>query len=335
MASDPQKHLSVLIVGTGSIGQRHARLLCERPELEVWICDIDRKCLDECRKVAPRARPIDNYETAMQQHPDAVFVCTPHALHKPMAVRAAQAGCHVMCEKPLAGTVTDAQQIVDAVEQNGKVLQVGYVARLHPAIRRLQELVQSGQLGTLVGGRVMVGTYFTLMASRRRFAQPQENVLVLDYTHEPDYLSLLFGQVQRVSAESATLGKLPLMQSPNIFSIIMRYESGALVQLHLDYVQFPNRHLIELYGDAKTAVFDSESGALTRFSHGSDVREVEYVTVGRDDVFRDQITSFLEAVRGEHPPTCTGQDGIAVLRIAEAAIRAASEHRTVELAGGG
>lgn len=326
-----ENNTTILVVGTGSIGQRHARLLGERRDVELWICDNDEACLREAQQSVPGAPVFRDFDAALRERPQVVFICTPHSLHAPMAIAAFAAGCAVFCEKPLAETVADGEAIVAAAESAGKMLQVGYVSRLHPAIKKIQDMVAAGELGTLVGGRAMVGTYYTLMAARKRYEVPRKNGLILDYTHQPDYLSLFFGQAQQVSAHATTLGNLELMQEPNVFSMILRYESGALVQIHLDFVQYPNRHLLELFGDQKTIVFDFMTGELQTFTHGQEGCHVEYDVPGGDDLMRDQISSLLEALRSGSTPVCTGADGVAVLRIAEAAVRATQELRAVEV----
>lgn len=327
----PDEKTTVLVVGTGSIGQRHAQLLAERQDIELWICDTDEACIQETLQAVPEARVFRDFDTALQEGPQAVFVCTPHHLHQPMATAAFEAGCDVFCEKPLAGTVADGETIVAAAENSGKTLQVGYAARFHPVIKKIQEILVAGELGTLVAGRALVGAYYTLEAARNRYRVPVENALVLDYTHQPDYLSLFFGQAEQVSAEAVTRGNLELIQEPNVFSMVLRYESGALVQVHLDYVQYPTRHILELFGDRATLVFNFFTNELQTFTHGQTGCHVEHVMVNGDDMMRDQMNSFLEAMRSGSTPVCTGADGVAVLRIAEAAVRAARELRAVEI----
>lgn len=332
MVNTPKEPHTILLVGTGSIGQRHTMLLAERRDVDLWLCDTSNACLEQARRVAPDARVFSDYEQALKAGPQIVYVCTPHQLHRPMSVAALRAGCHVFCEKPLAERVDDAAAIVDAAAATQRTLQVGYLMRFHPIVKRLRDMIASGELGTLVGGRAMVGTYFTLMASRNRFREPQADALILDYTHQTDYLSLLFGPATRVSAECATLGKLELMQTPNVFAMTIRYDSGAIVQLHLDYVQYPNRHILELYGDRRSVHVEFESGELRSYGHGDEAHRVEHMGVERNDLMRQQTDAFLKAVSGEGPVSCTGADGASVLRVVEAALQSARELRAVEVA---
>jgi len=322
----------ILVVGTGSIGQRHAQLLAERPDVELWLCDIHPPCLEEALQKAPASRTFSDYQEALAAGPEAVYVCTQHELHRPMAIAAFEAGCHVFCEKPLAETVADAEAIVAAATKANRQLQVGYTTRFHPFTDRLRKIIEAGELGTLVGGRALVGTYFTLMASRQRWNKSSKNGLILDYTHQPDWLSLFFGPVQRVSAAVTTLGDLELVQSPNVISMILHYTSGALVNIHLDYVQYPNHATFELYGDRNSVIFNLETGELRLYGHGDERVHVEYLAIPRNEVFRDQMANFIGVLEGRNQPACTGEDGVNVLRIVEAALTSAEELRAVDVA---
>ena len=325
---------TILVAGTGSIGQRHARLLAEREDVELWLCDSSRACLDEARKHASCTRAFDDYGEALEAGPEIVYVCTPHHLHCSMSVAAFEKDCHVFCEKPLAENVADGEAIVAAARAAGKILQVGYLMRLHPVMTQLQEMIDAGDLGTIVGGRALVGTYFTLMASRNRFLQQQQDALILDYTHQPDYLSLLFGQVTRVSAEAATLGDLPLMQRPNIIAMTLRYASGALVQLHLDYVQYPNRSILEIFGDRQSVCVEFDLGQMRIYGHGDEEHRIEQFQTDADKLMRLQDERFLASVHRGEPIVCTGTDGIAVLRTVEAALQAAQQLKSIDIKQG-
>jgi len=321
----------VLVVGCGSIGKRHARLLAERPDLEVWVCDTLAENLQAALAEAPGAKGFNDYQAALAAEPAAVFVCTPNHLHRPMSLAALAAGCDVMCEKPVADTVENAEAIAGAAAASDRMLHVGYSLRCHAGLRRLRELVEQGACGTIVGARAMVGTYFTLMCATTPYRLEEENALIVDYTHLLDYLGLLLGRIVTVSAESVTLGDLEMLPRPNVFSLLLTHESGALSQMHADYVQHPQRHLTEVFGDRGALAYDWQEYELRIFDHEQDGHHVERVVTGRDDIYRTQIAEFLQAIRGDRVPVCSAQEGVAALRAAMAAVRSATEHRAVEL----
>ena len=322
----------VLVVGCGSIGKRHARLLAEVPQVDVLVCDTREENLQAALEEAPGSRGFSDYDEALAREPDAVFVCTPNRLHRPMAVAAIEAGCHVMCEKPIADTLENAEAIAEAADAADTMLQVGYSLRSHNGLRRLRELVEEGVCGNIIGGRAMVGTYFTLMCATTDYRMEEENALITDYTHLLDYMRLLIGPIERVSAESATLGDLPMMPTPNVFSAILTHESGAISQFHADYVQHPQRSMTEIFGDERVLEYDWQHYELKIYHRDRPGYEVERVITGRDDIYRTQIAEFLAAIHGDMTPICSAEEGVAALRAALAAVKSAREHRAVELA---
>lgn len=321
----------VLVVGCGSIGRRHARLLTEHPQVQVLVCDTLPENLEAALREAPGSVGFDDFDAALATEPDAVFVCTPNHLHRPMAVAALEAGCHVMCEKPLADTVENAEAIAQAAAAADTMLTVGYSLRSHAGLRRLLDLVRAGTCGNIIGGRAMVGTYFTLLCATTPYRMTEPNALIIDYTHLLDYLALLIGPIVRVSAASATLGELPMMPQPNVFSAICTHASGALSQFHADYVQHPQRSMAEVFGDAATLMYDWQSYELRIYRRELPGYEVETVVTARDDIYRVQIAEFLEQMHGDRIPTCPAEDGVAALRAAMAAVRSAAEGRAIEV----
>ncbi len=323
--------ITILVVGCGSIGTRHTRLLDERDDVEVWICDTWADNLAAAQQVVPQAKAFDDFDAALQEGPDAVFVYTPDKLHKPMAIAALEAGCDVFCEKPLAENLANAQAILEATEAAAGMLQVGYVLRYHRAIRKIGDLVARGELGNLIGGRALVGSYYTLMCVTTPFLLESRDALALAYSHQLDYLRLFFGEAVRVSAESARLGDLEMMPQPNVVSMLLTYASGAIVQLHLDFVQHPERHALEIIGDRKTVAYDAITSQFHTFDRASNSHEVEEIAVPRDDAYRTQIAEFLKAVRRDRIPSVSAADGVAAVKVAEAAIESARKHQSVEI----
>ena len=101
--------------------------------------------------------------------------------------------------------------------------------------------------------------------------------------------------------------------------------------MHADYVQHPQRHITEVFGDRRTLLYDWQEYELRIFDREQGGYHVERVVTGRDDIYRTQIAEFLEAIRGNRVPVCSAQEGVAALRAAMAAVRSATEHRAVEL----
>lgn len=139
------------VVGTGRWGLNHVRTLVRMPEAElVALCDSSPDALNRAVQMAPTAQPVPSYDALLQDPSiEAVVLATPAASHAAMALAALDAGKHVLVEKPLALTLSDAFAVTEAAERRGLVLMVGHLMLYHPSVRRLKELIHAGELGDI------------------------------------------------------------------------------------------------------------------------------------------------------------------------------------------
>ncbi len=323
--------LKVLVVGCGSIGQRHAELLAERDDVALSVCDSDAKRLSAVRELARARESHARFGAALAQKPDVVFVCTPNHLHERVALAAMKAGADVFCEKPLADSMEAGRAMVKAARRARRVLYVGYVLRYHPLVRRMKEIVDEGGVGTLVSGRAMVGTYFTLQTARTDYRLKEPYALLYDYSHELDLLGFFFGKPRRVVAAQACLGELEIKPEPNVCALIVAFESDAIASAHLDYVQQPQRRSLELYGDKGHLFADFETGELRWYRAGEEGYRSAHFTTGRNDIFRAQLADFLHAVRETREAPSPPGDALAALSMVEAAVKSLERGRWVSV----
>lgn len=325
----------VLIVGLGSIGRRHARLLSARTDVELYLCDTVSENRSQTLELLlnPPAGTYSVFSETLKAKPDIAFICVPNHLHVPLGLQAIEEGVDVFVEKPISDSLDAARNLVDAAESSGRFLQVGYMLRLDEGLCKLKKIVESGGVGNLVGGRAMVGTYITLLNAKSPDRINQLNSLVVDYTHELDFIRWFFGDVTDVMAMSSQLGDMELKPQPNVFQMILKMDNGALVQVHMDYVQFPQRRLFEIYGDRGTLIYDFMSGEIRHF-HFQKEYEWEDVSVAPimerwDDLFRKEHEAILLARANGTPPLVSGSDGLQALEIAERAIVMADRTRKI------
>jgi predicted dehydrogenase len=318
----------VLVVGLGSIGARHARLLSERADVELLLCDAVEEHRAQARSTLATspAGEYSDYSAALLDQPDIVFLCTPNHLHVPMGLQAIESGVDVFVEKPISDSLDEARKLVNAAASAGRFLQVGYMLRLDDGLRKMKEVVDGDGIGQLVGGRAMVGTYITLLNAKSPDRDKRPYSLVVDYTHELDFIRWFFGEVADVTAMSARLGDLELKPPPNIFQMILKMQSGALVQVHMDYVQFPQRRIFELYGDRGTLSYDFMTGEIRhyQFQREHEWQDISVPPMAErwDDLFRAEHEVILTARRNGSTPLVSGADGLCALEIAERAIAA-------------
>ncbi len=310
-----------LVVGAGSIGRRHLQVLAERADLDLAIHDAWPEALSGARQLVPTVTAFDSLAAALAWRPLIVIICTPNAQHRAVAEAAFAAGAHVLCEKPIADTLEDGRAIVAAAKAFGKVLAVGYSERFRPALEHVFQMVASGDLGTVVGGRAMVGTYNTLLCAKTDYRAHVSGALLLDYTHEFDFLRAIFGEVADVLCCVNDLSAREKRCSPSLAATLLRFQSGAVVSVHMDYVQHPQRRTLEVYGDKRSLELDLETDILRIFdpAETNGFRRLVF-DHDRNNRFRAEHQDIIDAVRKGHPPRVTGEDGLKALEIAIQAI---------------
>jgi predicted dehydrogenase len=327
---------TILVAGLGSIGQRHARLLSERSDVKLLLCDpVQAHCNQAVEKLHRKPDgTFNDYDQALAARPNLVMVCTPNSLHVPMGNKALEAGSDVMLEKPISHAFEPAGQIVALAHKLGRKLHVGYMLRFEHGLRKIKQMVSDGALGNIAGGRAMIGTYITLLNGKTPERINTPYAIVVDYTHELDFIRWILGSVSHVMAMAATRGELELQGSPNIIQTLMTLDNGALVQVHMDFIQHPQRRIFEIYGDKGAVAYDFMAGELRHFSFGAQhiwqniPQDLDPVQRW-DNLYRDQIQSMIDACQGNTPPTVNGEDGIEALRIAHAIIRTAESGEAV------
>jgi predicted dehydrogenase len=318
----------VLVVGLGSIGLRHARLLSEREDIELSICEM----AEETRKTAVSVLSdinlvaYPNLRDALHEKPDVVFVCVPDKFHVPVGLQAIESGADIFVEKPVSDSIEPAKSLVAAAGELKKFMQVGYMLRLDEGLKKMKSLVENGDLGNLVGGRAMIGTYITLLNAKSNDREVNRNSLIVDYTHELDFIRWFFGNVIEIKAMSSSIGKMEKRPDPNIVQILLKMENGALVQVHMDYIQFPQRRIFEIYGDKGTLSYDFMTGKIKRFhlqkEHVWEDMSVMPIMERWDDLFRKEHEVFLNRRLAGIHPFVSGEDGLYVLELAKKVIEA-------------
>lgn len=328
--------MRVLIAGFGSIGRRHFRNLLMLGERDLIFYRTQRSTLptDELKDYVVET----DLEAALAHRPDAVIVANPTALHLEVAIPAAQRGCHLLLEKPISHSLAGVGALRAAVEQSGVRVLVGFQFRYHPSLRRIKRWLEEGAIGRPVHARAHWGEYLPDWHPwedyRRSYAARPDlgGGVVLTLCHPFDYLRWLLGEVESVSANLATLGDLGIPVEDTA-DIGLQFQSGALAQVHLDYLQRPPNHHLEIIGTAGMIRWDNTYGTCRVYRASTETWETYTPPSGfeRNDLFLDELRHFRRVVAGEEAPHCTLEDGIQALAIALAAHEAARSGRRVRL----
>jgi predicted dehydrogenase len=260
---------------------------------------------------------------------EAVLVATPHRTHREIVVAAAEAGKHVLVEKPFTLTVADGYAAAEAAEKAGVVLQVGHFRRKTSALRALRMLVDEGELGQLhlLEGHFSLPTSLDPKPGWRedREERPLGGMTPLG-VHVVDNLRYLGGRIVSVNCESRRL--LGRSNLDDVTTCGIQFESGALGYLRTSLV-VPNVNSVAVFGTAGAAW--SEQDGRQFFRQRIDEKERSEIQVEKKDALADQFADFASAIRRGTVPEVTGADAIEVVAVLEAARLSADEHRTVAL----
>ncbi len=310
----------VAVIGAGGIGGTHLRAyaaLADRCEI-VAIADVNLSAAQE-RTAQFGGQAFQDYvELFDTVKPDAISICTPPNLHLPIAQAAAERGIHILCEKPPARSLAETEAIVQAVAQSSSFLQFAFCHRFHQPVVQAQELIKSGKLGKVVQVYNRFGFRFA-RAGASWFTEREiagGGILIDTLVHSIDIFRALAGEVKAVQASISTT--LPSIQVEDSASILVTSESGAIGTLTCSWVTPVSEAEFRIYGSEGEAVIDyAQSGGL-RYKLAGDTDWTQ-LPFDQPDRFQQQASHFLNAVATNIPPTISGADGIAVMRVIEAA----------------
>lgn len=331
--------MKALVLGCGSIGLRHIGHLRALGGVEVEAADPN-----------PAARERAKAQHGITVHPaaadalgpfhDVVLVCTPGHLHVELTSRALDAGAHVFVEKPLSTSLEGVEALVQEAAARGRIVQVGYNLRYHPAVKAMKRIVESGRIGRILSAHAEFGLYLEKWWPGRDYRQSymasatHGGDLLLDASHEIDTLLWLLGPVAHVSASGGRLSALAI-PGIDLVQAVLTMRSGAVASLQLDCLQPTYTRACTLVGedsalrwDCPRGRADTSLGRLLRCSRGED-RFTRVALRGRPaDTYLDELRDFLDCVKRGGSPAVGLEDGLTVLRVV-AAIREAMETNRV------
>jgi predicted dehydrogenase len=329
------KRRSLLVAGLGSIGRRHFQNLKALGCTDIILYRTERSTLPENELAG---FPVEHdLEAAFDHHPLAVIVSNPTALHLPVALSAAQHGCHLFLEKPISHTMEGVKELLQEIERRRLWVLVGFQFRFHPALRQIKKWLDSGAIGKVVSAHVHWGEHLPNWHPwedfRRSYSARSDlgGGVLLTLCHPFDYLRWLLGTVTFVSAITGRLGGLEI-EVEDTAQVTLRFVSGALGNVYLDYVERPSAHWLHIVGQKGTIRWNGADGAADLYRVEIEGWESFAPPKGfeRNTMFLEEMRHFLNCLSGKEEPLCTLQDGIHALKMALAAKRSAAERREVD-----
>lgn len=325
----PEK--AVLVIGVGSIGERHVRCFRRTGRARVGICEVNAEL---CQRVA-KLYGVENSHTDLDQALgagyDAAVIATPAYLHIPIAIRLAQAGMHLLIEKPLSTSLEGIGRLLDVLAGKRLVTAVAYVLRAHPALQAMREAIRSGRFGRPVEVLTHCGQHFPTYRPAYREIYYKDRATgggaIQDaITHHLNAGEWLAGPIDRLMADAAHQ-VLDGVEVEDTVHVITR-QGSVLGSYTLNQYQAPNELTITVICTEGTARWEIHHQRWRWMVRPEEAWHDEPVgPLERDELFIGQASAFLDAIDGLRPPLCTLEEGLQTLRVNLAVLEAIERQR--------
>ncbi len=318
------------MVGCGSIGRRHARNLKSLGVRQLGFCDTSPEALKQCREEL-NGEVFGDYGEALEKfRPDMVLICTPPVYHVEEALGALQARAHVFIEKPLSHESSGIQALIAEARRRDRNVQIGYNMRFHPGLQILKELIDSGKIGRVLWLSAEVGQYLPdwrpWQHYRDSYSARHElgGGIILDGSHELDYVCWLLGRPTEVTCRAEHLSSLDVDVEDSAW-IYLSFPERRRAELHLDFVQRAYTRTCKVVGETGTALWDFSSQEVRWFSAGEPGwKSIPYVFEA-NDMYVAEMVHFLESLGSETGPMVGLEESRDVIRVVEAAKKSSEE----------
>lgn len=313
--------MKILIVGFGSIGKRHFNNLVALGFRDFQVLTSqDLAALQRLPNL--RIHKETKLSDALAKHPDVVFVCNPTALHLETALAAAEAGCHVFLEKPVSHQLDGLEKLVVLAEVKQLKIQVGFQWRYHSVLQGIRSTIGEGKIGRPIAAHAHWGEWLPGWHPWEDYRQGYSaradlgGGVVLTLYHPFDYLRWMLGECEVANAMGGKLSSLDLDTEDTALATL-RFESGAIGSVYLDYLSQPPMHTLQIIGTEGRIEWDALCGSSKIFLEGG--RAFETLMPGRhferNEMFLDQTADFMDCILLDRTPACTLHDGIQALKL--------------------
>ena len=330
--------MNYLFTGLGSIGQRHLRNLyaLKDPSDRIYAYRVKKnsRVLDNKLNVIGDdleerygIETVSSLDEAWEKGIDAVFICNPSAFHFEIMKAAADHNVNIFCEKPVSASLDGLHDLLKEIEEKDLVNFAGYQQRFHPCIKAAADALDnhligrvtsvSAELGEDVSGMHKYEDYRTSYTANKSLG----GGVILTQIHELDYLYSFFGMPESVYAAGGKLSDFE-MDADDTADILMKFDhEGHTIPVHVheDFIQYPPVRNCKIVGTGGRISFDLlKNSILITDNKGSVIRE-ETFEFDRNDMFYDEMKSFLESLKNHTKTRIPVKEGVASLKIALAA----------------
>lgn len=316
---------SVLVVGCGSIGQRHISNLQALAIEDIVACD-PRTDRQEQVTAKYGVTAVGTLEEGLALQPGAALIATPPSFHTGPALQSAERGCHLFIEKPLSDRMEGLDRLISTVAEQRLTTLVGCNMRFHHGPATIKRLLEEGAVGRVITALIDAGQYLPdwhPWEDYRQWYSAHTDLgggVILDGIHEIDYARWLFGEVEEVYCQGGKLSSLDIDTEDSV-NLQMKCNGGFNVSIHMDYIQRAYWRTCKVIGEEGTILWDINCGGVRLFSADENrwqmLSQPEDYTINQ--MYVDEMQHFLNCLSGDEQPLLAVGEAKRVLEIALAA----------------
>jgi perosamine synthetase len=329
LASSKVKNFRFGIVGCGQMGRWHMDAYKLNPQVKlVAFADTELNRAQEFAKETGGAAYSSHKEMISQEQLDGVSICTVPSTHKDIALDFLNAGINVLCEKPLAISATEAQEMFSKAKEKNLLLLPAFKFRFFEEVLKAKEIIENGSLGKILNFRLMFGGSMDAAGTWYSKKEISGGGVIMDNaSHAVDLIRYLFCDVNSILAQTRTLQNIDVEDTANL-SLYMKNGIFGTVDLSWN-LSIPSKTYLEIYGEEGTVLLDLE-GVAYKFKTWNEWKRLPN-HVSMKESFARQTNHFVDSIANKKPTVLNNEDGFRAQIIIEAAYKSAKQNRMINL----
>jgi predicted dehydrogenase len=309
------------LIGAGDIARKRiAPALRDLPNCDFVSVSRSQSELAEtfAREFGARKWPAEWRDIGADPEIEAVYIATPVYLHADQTIAAAEAGKHVLCEKPMALSVKECDEMIAACRSNNVRLGIAYYRRFYPAIKRAKEIIESGEIGNVTISQMNAFEYFDPLAGdlRRWVLEKQKSGggPMMDFgCHRLEVLTNLFGAVRRI--ESIVSSVAFKREVEDTAAALMQFENGTCATLTVTHAAIEPQDTLDIYGTKGSIHIPVLNRGEMTIKVGIDEKRESHPPA--ENLHQPLIENFTKSVLQNHAPEVIGETGRNVAKLIE------------------
>ena len=322
------------IIGLGSIGKRHLRLIAEiRPDIEIIVMRSGHGSV--CKEEQLATKIVHSVDEVVNEGVQAAIVSSPATLHLEQSLELAKRGVHLLIEKPISHTSDRVNELLKILDENDLTAMVGYVLRYDHGAIKFKKWLDNKIKGKILHVRIECGSYLPDWRPDQDYRKTVSALpelgggVLLELSHELDYLHWFFGNPVDVQAQIRNSGTLDINVEDQA-DLLITSKQGYPITVQIDF----NRRHVERKCRVLTTegelIWDAVNKNVTCKLVNKENSYYEYNNE-RDYIYRTQLEVFIDCIENNNSPVVTVKDGVNVIKLIDAARNASKKGSKVIL----